>query len=245
LPLLFILRQLYEILNRCVYTLDGICMKIFFAILIVASFIFMADSCTKEYSVETPVDSGTVIVPDTTYQPLESGSYWVYQDSASGTTDTLRATDSTLIINNKTYTVFHVSASGQTADEDFSITSHNYYSYGSFGNDLTNVELLYLNDTASVGYTWEVSAGTINGYPAQVQGEILDTGLTVTMGSNTFSRVILTQISIAYNVGSGFQTPYAIYDYYVAKGIGIIKIEEDFPTLGVTDASTLIAYSIQ
>ncbi|HEX4372147.1 MAG TPA: hypothetical protein VHZ50_02480, partial [Puia sp.] len=163
----------------------------------------------------------------------------------TGITDTLRATDSTININSKIYTVFNNSSAGQTADEYFNISSHNYYSYGTFGNGLDTIELLYLNDTASPGYNWQASAGSVNGFPAQVQGQIIDTGLTVTIGANVFTNVIHSEIDIEYNVGSGFQTPYAIYDYYVAKGIGIIKIEENFPTLGVSATSFLVSYKIQ
>ncbi len=219
-------------------------MKTVFFGIIAVCFITMTTNCGKELSVETGRDS-TVKIPDTTYQPLEAGSYWIYQDSATGITDTLSATDSTLIINGKSYTIFHVTGGGQTADEYFTINSHNYFSYGNFGNGLVNIELLYLNDTASPGYTWQSAAGTVNGFPAQVQGQILDTGLSVTVAGKTYGNVILSQISLAYNVGSGFQTPYAIYDYYVAKGVGIVKIEEDFPSVPFQATSNLISYSIQ
>jgi len=218
-------------------------MKIVFFVFF-GTLLFMMSGCSKELSVEMKTDT-LVIKPDTTYQPLEANSAWVYKDSATGVTTTIAATDSDTVINNKTYTVFHVTSAGQTADEYFSINSHNYFSYGNFGNGLVNIELLYLNDTASPGYNWQASAGTVNGYPAQVQGEILDTGLTVTIGTNTFSHVIHTEISLAYNVGGGFQTPYAIYDYYVAKGIGIIKIESSFPTVGFTSDLELVSYTIQ
>jgi hypothetical protein len=219
-------------------------MKTVFFGFIAVLFFMMTTGCSKELSVETNKDS-VIIIPDTTYQPLETPSFWVYQDSATGITDTLSATDSVMTINSKVYTVFHNSSAGQTADEYFNISSHNYYSYGSFGNGLDTIELLYLNDTASPGYNWQAPAGSINGFPAQVQGQIIDTGLIVTIGSNTFTHVIHSQIAIEYNVGSGFQTPYAIYDYYVAKGVGIIKIEENFPTLGVSATSNLISYKIQ
>lgn len=220
-------------------------MKLVFAIVFAALFIIMTGSCSKEYSVEKIQDSSATRVVDTTYQPLESGSYWVYQDSATGVYDTLRATDSTLSINSKIYTVFQSTTQGGTTDEYFTINAHNYYCYDSFPSGLGTVELLYLNDTASPGYTWQVSAGTINGYPAQVQGQIIDTGLMMTVGANTFTQVIHSEISIAYNVGSGFQTPYAIFNYYIAKGVGIIKLEEDYPTLSTTQVSNLVSYVVQ
>jgi hypothetical protein len=227
-----------------VYTLFENCMKTVFFGFIAVLFFMITTGCSKELSLETNKDSVIIIVPDTTYQPLETPSFWIYQDSATGITDTLRATDSTVNINSKLYTLFHNSSAGQTADEYFNISAHNYYSYGSFASGDT-IELLYLNDTASPGYNWQATAGTVNGFPAQVQGQIIDTGLTVTIGSNTFTHVIHSEIDIEYNVGSGFQTPYAIYDYYVAKAVGIIRIEENFPSIPYTAASNLISYKIQ
>lgn len=218
-------------------------MKTGFFGFIAVVFLIMFGGCSKELSVEEK--TGPVIVPDTTYQPLESGSSWVYQDSSTGTTTTLNATDSDTTIDGKSYTVFNSVASGQTADQYFNISFHDYYSIGVIGFGLPGVEFLYLNDTASAGYNWQVSAGTFNGYPAQVQGQIIDTGLTVTIGANTFMHVIHSQISMEYNVGSGFQTPYAIYDFYAAKGVGIIKIEINIPSVPFQDALTLVSYSIQ
>ncbi|HLY71184.1 MAG TPA: hypothetical protein VKR53_15730 [Puia sp.] len=220
-------------------------MKTGFFGFIAVLFLMMASGCGKELSVENYKKDSIAIIPDTTYQPLETPSFWVYQDSATGLTDTLTTTDSVVSINSKAYTVFHNSSGGQTADEYFNISTHNYYSFGSFGNGLDSIELLYLNDTAAPGYNWQAIAGSINGFPAQVQGQIVDTGLSVTVGANTFTHVIHSEIDIEYNVGSGFQTPYAIYDYFVAKGVGIIKIEEDFPTLGFSATLNLISYKIQ
>jgi hypothetical protein len=237
---------LYEILRTSVNTQYGICMKTAFIGFIACTFLIMFSNCGKELSVENKLDStGTTIIVDTTYQPLESGSTWVYQDSATGLTDTLIAIDSTQTINSKTYTVFHSISAGQISDEYFNISSHNYYSYGDFGNGIVNNELLYLNDTASVGYNWQASSGTINGFPAQVQGQIIDTGLTVTIGSNTFTHVIHTEINLEYNVGSGFQTPYAIFDYFAAKAVGIIRIQSNYPAIPYYGVSNLISYAIQ
>jgi hypothetical protein len=221
-------------------------MKTAFIGFITCFFLVMFSNCGKELSVENKVDSaGTIATVDTTYQPLESGSNWVYQDSATGVTDTLIATDSTQTLNSKTYTVFHSISVGQTTDEYFNISSHNYYSYGNFGSGIIGNELLYLNDTASTGYNWQASSGTINGFPSQVQGQIIDTGLTVTIGPNTFMHVIHSQISLEINVGSGFQTPYAIFDYYVAKAVGIIRIQSNYPSIPYYGVSNLISYSIQ
>ena len=221
-------------------------MKTGFIGFIAGAFLLVFGSCSKELSVENNIDTtGTVIVPDTTYQPLEAGSSWVYQDSATGITTTLSATDSDTVINSKSYTVFHAVSGGQTAEQYFNVSFHDYYSFGAFGYGLPNVESLYLNDTASAGYNWQVSAGTFNGYPAQVQGQIIDTGLTVTIGSNTFPNVIHSQVNVQYNVGSGFQTPYATYDYYVAKGVGIIRVQLSIPSVPLLATLNLISYSIQ
>ncbi len=218
-------------------------MKTGFIGFIAIGFLIMFSGCGKELSVEEK--TGTVIIPDTTYQPLEANSSWVYQDSVTGTTTTLTATNNDTTIDNKLYTIFNAVSSGQTAEQYFNISSHDYYSVGAFAFGLPGVESLYLNDTASAGYNWQVAAGTYNGYPAQVQGQIIDTGLTVTIGANTFMHVIHSQINVQYNVGSGFQTPYATYDFYVAKGVGIIRVEINIPTVPFVDVLELVSYSIQ
>ena len=58
-------------------------------------------------------------------------------------------------------------------------------------------------------------------------------------------HVIHSQINVQYNVGSGFQTPYATYDFYVAKGVGIIRVEINIPTVPFVDVLELVSYSIQ
>ncbi len=210
---------------------------------VIVSSLIIFSGCSKELSVETKQDSIGVTV-DTSYQPMEAGSTWIYQDSATLDTSLLTAIDSQVNINSKIYTLFNLQVAGQTKDEYFAINNHDYYAYGDFGDGLLTIELLYLNDTASAGYNWQTPAGTINGYPAQVQGQIIAIGITMTVAGKTYTNVVHSLVDLQYNYGSGYTT-YATYDYYVAKGVGIIRIVTNFPTIGFSEELNLISYSIK
>jgi hypothetical protein len=239
------LRYLYQILGFIRYTTYENYMKTWIVgLLIILTSLFFLSGCSKELSVETKQDSSGVVGPDTTYQPMETGSVWVYQDSATMQTSTLTAVDSQVTINSKSYTVFQLAVAGQTKDEYFGINGHDYYSYGDFGDGLIFIELLYINDTASVGYNWQTNAGTINGFPAQDQGVIVETGISKTVGGNTYTNVIHSQVDLQYDFGSGYTT-YATFDYYVAKGVGIISIASNFPSLGFSEVLNLVSYNIK
>ena len=64
------------------------------------------------------------------------------------------------------------------------------------------------------------------------------------MLAKTFNNVIHTQINIEYDFldGSGFQS-YGTYDYYIAKGVGLI--ETDSEVIGVITTSKIFDYAIK
>jgi hypothetical protein len=211
-------------------------------------------SCSKEKSVEIKNNSGGNGNPQTgTWQPMTKNSYWKYQTTGSTASEnTMTSTGQKRTVSGIEYTVFNSVTTGLPAGEAlFAIKDHNYYSHaqgvspmgGSF-----DVSYLYLNDTASVGYTWNHVAGRGNGFTALTPGTIVEKGLSMTVEGKNYADVIHSRIDLQYDMlGAGIIT-FFTYDYYVAKNVGVIKIDatgDPILTNGFTSTTNLVDYSIK
>lgn len=187
----------------------------------------------------------------TSYQPVSKGSTWVYNNSfigGSSTQTTIHMTGGTTTFAGKTYYNASGSTPGQAASNGYFYNDSNIYIIRSTTPAVPGlaVNIQYLDTSLPVGGTWTnpaTDSGTINDMPAQMVGTIMEIGITKTIGGKTFSDVIHTQIDLQYNFGTGFES-FALYDYYIAKGIGII--EQDGKSLGVDlNKQTIVSYDIK
>lgn len=185
-----------------------------------------------------------------TYQPVTKGSFWKYQAIVGNIQDTSTntITGATATFNNKNYYVTNsVSHAAGSNNGYYYAADHKYMLRSSTIASGITLEFYYLNDTMAVNHTWTAPLsdnGLVNGVPGRVVGKVMEKGINKTVGGKAFSNVIHTQIDLQYDLlGTGFQS-ITLYDYYVAKGIGIIKIETS--AMGVlVGSSDLIDYSIK
>ncbi|TKK67384.1 hypothetical protein FC093_13865 [Ilyomonas limi] len=217
---------------------------------IVAALYCLAILCSCQKEVESHTD---IPVTDTTaagegYMPLTAGTYWVYKDSGfSNAYDTSTVLDEDTIINTITFTKVHtVSAIGDN-DAYYAIKDHKYYF--SIEEDSIPVTMLVLNDTASVGSSWEYDMGAINGVPTRGTGTTVEKLATFTVQGKTYAEVIHTQYVLAFNF-LGTYTDFATYDFYFAKGIGVVRSKVAISDVlgtgdGITATQELIDYSIK
>jgi hypothetical protein len=225
-------------------------------------------SCSKEKSIDTTQNTGSNTGGNgngngagngggqngtDTYQPMSKDSYWKYKTTGYYSLEnTTTSTGTQKTIDGINYTIFNSVNTGQPAGQAlFGIKDHNYYSYaegvspqgGSF-----NVSYLYLNDTASVGYSWQHVAGQGNGFAALTPGTIVEKGLSMTVSGKNYSDVIHSRIELQYAIPGIDTLSYFTYDYYVAKNVGVIKlIATGDPLLanGATTTTELTEYTIK
>jgi hypothetical protein len=123
--------------------------------LVIIIMVIVAASCKKSDPVITP--SPTV----DNFMTYKVGSVWHYKiidnNTLGSIPDTFSLTASgkdTTALSGKVYTIFNRTDTAGTTYNYFNLTDHNYYQIGSLASGLGTKESLYLNDTASVGYTW-------------------------------------------------------------------------------------------
>lgn len=90
----------------------------------------------------------------------------------------------------------------------------------------------YLNDTASVGYSWQYKAGQGNGFTAHIKTTIKERGISMIVEGKTYTNVIHTELVLSYDL-FGIILDFGSYDYYVSKGVGIIKVRTEVASFGV------------
>lgn len=231
--------------------------KLFSVALLLATSLFLF-SCQKEIEPLDPLQSnngnsgssGGSAASANSYFPLTAGSWWKYKDSLTGTTSVGTVTSRTKSINNILYTAL-VSVMGTQSDTSWAASPQpNYYmtakgvspSGGSY-----DILFHYLNDTASVGYHWEYNAGNGNGFTALIKTTIIAKNLTMTVAGKTYNNVIQTRLDLTYDV-LGSPMDFGYYTYFIAKGVGVIKVRSDLSMMGIPilqTSSDLIEYSIK
>lgn len=184
------------------------------------------------------------------YQPLTAHSYWKYKDSLTGMVTQSTMLNKTKLINSRTYNA-SLSNMGQQIDTSWvAVDGPNYYAYADAAGMSTGapVKLLfhYLNDTASVGYNWQYDAGHVNGFPASIKTTIMERGITHTVEGKTYKDVIRTRLELYYDI-MGTVMKVATYDYYVAKGVGIVRIRTfiDGAGMNFTSSGNLLEYQVK
>jgi hypothetical protein len=224
-------------------------------IFILVTVVLALASCTKEKSIDTlgggnpPTGGGGGggTTPDT-YQPVTKGSFWKYKDSAfTGQITVMTATGNQKTIGGKTYHVVTSETTGQPASEAYFYVAKPLFGMRADVNNgvATTIEFIYLNDTASIGYTWTDNMPPVNGLPARFIGTMVEKNISRTVAGKNFTNVMHTQLHLEYDIPGLGWTNFAVYDYYVAKGVGIIRVETVSGIAGLRTVSDLIDYSIK
>lgn len=221
-------------------------------------------SCSKEKSVDTSngTGSGTGSGTDTgtgtggtgstsyTYQPVTTNSYWKYKYTAGYTGESSGSISGKTVTNNGVVYYEISSAVNTTAKSYYGIKDRNYYMKAAGVSPSTgapvDLYIHYLNDTASVGYTWNTDAGSGNGFKAYIDGEIKERDLTLTVQGKTYKEVIHSSVVLSYDI-LGTIMSFGGYEFYVAKNIGVVKLESivGFPGASTTIVQELVDYTIK
>lgn len=182
------------------------------------------------------------------YQPVSKGSYWKYNADVAGIpiTQTTTMTGATQTINGKLY---------YTANTTTGTQSENTYYYHGEGkytfrsttliNGIT-LEFTYLTDNMTVGQKWTVPVtddGTVNSFPAQLVGEVMESGISKVVSGKTFTDVVHTKLLLQYNITGAMET-WQTYDFYTAKGVGLIQLDSSTP-FGFSSSTTISSYLIK
>jgi hypothetical protein len=210
-------------------------------------------SCQKEVSTELGTQTGgnnSGSENKTSYNPTTAGSWWKYKDTASGSISTATMLKQTSTINGIVYTAM-LGENATIKDTAWAASPQpNYYLYqkGVSPNTGSSYDLLfhYLNDTAAVGTNWQYTAGQGNGFTALIQTTIVERNISMSVQGKTYSNVIHTRLVLSYDV-YGQSLDGMAYDYFTARGIGIIKVRSEGLSLlsGFSACSDLIDYSIK
>ncbi len=218
-----------------------ICLSIFFI------------SCQQEVDpdlITDPTNPGNPVNNSESYHPLSTNSFWKFRDSASGTISTMKAINVTKNINGRTHTAILTMSGSQTDTVWAASPKPNYY-YNMKGfspNTGAPFDLLfhYLNDTASVGSSWNYNAGHGNGFAALMTTTVMEKNMTITIAGKTYTNVIHTRLNLSYDL-MGVVTDVGFYDYYTSKGIGIVRIRGELGYFGFINISSsdLVDHNIE
>ena len=183
-----------------------------------------------------------------TYQPVTRGSFWKYKDSAlGGYITTMTCTGQQKTIDNRVFDVFNSETTGQPSFEGYFYVKKPEYGMRAPVGGVGTLDYIYLNETAAVGHTWTNSMGTIGQFPARFTGTIIEKNISKTVAGKSFTNVMHTNLVLEYEVPFYGWTEVGNYEYFIAKNIGIIRIESDLGFPGATTRTVLdlIDYSIK
>ena len=222
--------------------------KLKFAFLFVlVSFILI--SCQKETDSPGPTGgNGQGNGNTTSYNPTTVGTWWKYKDSTSGGLSTSTIANRTKTINGILYSAMVSDIAPDTGWASSAQPNYYVYAKGISPNTGASYDILfhYLNDTASVGYSWRYIAGQGNGFTAYIRTTISERNMSMTVAGKSYTNVIHTRVLWTYDVFGSLMDA-MVYDYFIAKGVGIIKVRSEGLTLlaGFKGCSDLIDYRIK
>jgi hypothetical protein len=226
--------------------------------LLFSALFIVLSSCQKEINIQldpsgSGAGNGNGSGTGMNYQPTTKGSYWTYKSTGARTYEsTSTSTGVKKAVNNINYTIITTLNAGSPASESmYGMKGRDYYmsAAGVSPNSGATFDITfrYLNDTAAVGYKWDHIAGQGNGFLAQTRGEIIARNLTMTVAGKSYKEVIHTKVELDYEIPGFGLLPAAVYDYYVANNIGLIKVVTATTVImgGEVIESELTAYSIK
>ena len=212
-------------------------------------------SCQKQINpLEEEVEEnepGTELPAGDSYMPYTKGSTWTYQDSAISNLKTvMEATDISKTIAGIPYKEYAIVEGVNDLPLYYGKLKNDYYlllEAGSANGATIDINMLFLNDKEGVGYTWTKDAGTTNGFTARIRGKIAAKGITKTWEGKTYKDIIHTVVDLEYNL-IGTWMSMGTYQFYCAKGIGLVKTDYSLSLQGQTFTSTasyLVDYTIK
>lgn len=171
---------------------------------------------------------------NTYFSPTTTGSTWTYLMTSSDgkfndSAFTFTATDSTTIIDNKTYNIFNSSV----GDVYYAITDSGFYRTGSLLSTLLGLpqlatfEELYLKPNAVADSTTWGSNFVItyagSPIPVTITYTIPSAGKSLTVLGKTYTNVVDVHLSSSASYLGLPITP-ATGDFYYAQGVGLISV---------------------
>jgi hypothetical protein len=188
------------------------------------------------------------------YQPVTKGSTWNYVVSQYGLSLNFvyAMTGNTTVQNGLTLNEFNFTVTTQPTEQGYYIKNDHLYIIRqkhdiNFKDVVVNVP--YLKDDAAVGDTWKgdnFDPGATD-YTGQYTCKMLETNITKTINGKTFSNVFRTHTDLTLTyTGSGTGSNQLIesYDYYIAKGVGIIELD-DFENGIIIGTQVIGSYTIK
>ncbi|MDL5047663.1 hypothetical protein QQ054_16730 [Oscillatoria amoena NRMC-F 0135] len=155
------------------------------------------------------------------YQPNTVGSTWTYS-SFFDFTQTVTGGGKT--IDGKKYFEYKITIEGLSSFKTYARKDGNtYINREIFSGQYDDGEYIFLKDAPEGTYWTELSYDE-DGVETSDLLFIVETNETVTVGSETFNNVIIVEVS---SLTEGNTEPYILYHYY-AKGVGLIRIADDF-----------------
>lgn len=208
-------------------------------------------ACTKDVITAKPGEEMT----GGDYQSFTRGSSWQYKTTVhipgtnNGTEEgntTITMTDGLYYMDNK---VFHLAKSTTGTETENSFFGYNdkVYSIRQVDETAANGEsftLPYLNPDLAAGTSF-TTAANVPGSNAQIQVKttILEKGISKAILGKNYTNVIHTEADIQYKINNVYQTTLT-YDFYVAKGVGMIGIYAKTPAGPLADTE-LVGYSVK
>jgi hypothetical protein len=181
------------------------------------------------------------------YFPMTQNSWWSYDDGTGGDTSKITV-NGTGSFGGKTYTRFIQSYEG-LPDTDTSFyrkdnTTGAYYLYqdlsdfSSMGVTFSQptADVLYLKNALTTGATWNTDiAGTAGGFPVTVRFKFtcVNANLSPSINGKPFTNVYHVQLNVQLGLAGTFTDVDGPYDFFYAKGIGMIKTDDGFDEIDI------------
>jgi len=222
-------------------------------------FLFLAatlTSCRKDNSAFVGPSSGTAGGSQSeSYYPVEKGTERTYRltDDISNTTITSveTSTGNKKTFNNESYSEVSTKLNNSpTLSKSYIYEKDGVYRFRgetlAYGIEL---QFEYLNTNVAVGGTWTKpvnESGTVNGAPARIVCTMAEKNISKVVNGKTFNNVIHTTVDLQYDLSNGFETV-ATYEFFSAKGVGIIEIDTEMDFFGFksTSKTELMSYTIK
>lgn len=173
------------------------------------------------------------------YQPLAKGSQWVYTDMnerGEESSSVITLNGNVKKINGQDWFEADYFIAGELQSEKlyFMVTGDRYTIKLFNARVGFSLDLQYLREHLDEGESWELAVDNplISGVPAKIIGTVKEKDLSFSIAGQPFSHIIHTQVLLQQLNSGQFET-WATYQFYVAPGIGIVKMKSDIDYLGV------------